>query len=72
MLRQQARLHSLHLSEDAEEVEETVPDQNKGINEEEEEEGRDSIHMPAELRVCCCQSMTFRFHRSISQHCAWQ
>ena len=69
MLRQQARLHSLHLSEDAEEEEQTVPDTGTS---KEEEEGRDNIHMPAELRVCCCQHMVFRCNRSISQHHAWQ
>ena len=61
-LRQQARLHSLHLSEDAEEEEETVTDQNKSVDRK--EEGRDNIQMPAELRVRRCQSMSFIFHGS--------
>ena len=49
MLRQQARLHSLHLTEDAEEEAETVLSGG-----DEEEEGQGNIQVPAELRVCCC------------------
>lgn len=49
MLRQHARLHSLHLTEDAEEEAETVLSGG-----DEEEEGQGNIQVPAELRVCCC------------------
>lgn len=55
MLRQQARLHSLHLTKYAEEEEEeTVPDQDRSVEEEDEgEEGQGDIQVPAELRVSC-------------------
>ena len=66
MLRQQARLHSLHLSEDAEEEEQTVPDQHKSVDDEEEEGPDNNIQMPADLRVGCCQSMVFKCHISIT------
>ena len=52
-MRQQARLHSLHLSADAEEEEWTVTDRIKSVDDE-EEEGRDNIQMPAEVEVGCC------------------
>ena len=65
-LRQQARLHSLHLSADAEEEERAMTDQIKSVDDA-EEEGRDNIQMPAEVEVGCCQSMVFKFHMSLTQ-----
>ena len=53
MLRQQARLYSLHLTDSmGEEEEETVTDQHKSVEEEDDGKGvQGDIHVPAELRV---------------------